>query len=335
MATLSREQYDQIMFRYSRRRAERQKEIDRRRREIYAAIPEYQALDESLPTRAVDTLRARLAGKSSGSEKDCRAEIAEISARKSSLLRMHGFPADYLEVPCTCPLCQDTGFVGTEKCVCLKREEVRILYGQSNIEILAKTANFESLSEAYYHGEALELFRKARALSLDFVRTFGAQYRNICFHGPVGTGKSFLSVCIADQVLKKGYSVLYFSAASLFDRLSSLCYDYRLREEYRSFTEDLYSCDLLIIDDLGTEIPNQIVSAQLFTCINERALRRKATIISTNFSLADLQRTYTERVSSRITEGYELCRLSGEDIRLLKKVRTINGTNQKTRQTQS
>ena len=248
---------------------------------------------------------------------------------------MHGYPEDYLEVPYTCPLCRDTGYVGADKCVCLKKEEIRLLYDQSNVEILAKTANFENLTDIYYRGEALELFRKARAVSLDFVRTFGTQYRNICFHGPVGTGKSFLSVCIAAKILEKGCSVLYFSAASLFDRLSSLCYDYRLREEYRSFTEDLYSCDLLIIDDLGTEIPNQIVSAQLFTCINERALRRKATIISTNFSLSDLQKAYTERVSSRITENYEICRLSGEDIRLLKKVRTINGTNQKTRQAQS
>lgn len=332
MATLSREQYDSIMFRYGQRRRARLSEIESRRRRVYASIPEYQKLDESVPTKAMDALRARLSG---GSEKDCRGEISEISAKKRSLLRMHGFPEDYLEVPFACPLCRDTGYVNGEKCVCFKKEEVRLLYDQSNVEILSRTACFENLSEEFYTGEALDNFRRARAAALRFVSAFGREFRNLYFYGPVGTGKSFLSVCVAAKVLEAGYSVLYFSAASMFDRLSSLCYDYRLREEYRSFTEDLHSCDLLIIDDLGTELPSQTVSAQLFTCINERALRQKATIISTNLSLEDLQKNYSDRVFSRITNGYELCKLTGKDIRLLKKVRTINGTNQKTRQTQS
>lgn len=332
MATLTREQYESIMFRYGQRRRERLRRIESRRREIYASIPEYQKLDESVPTRAMDALRRRLSG---GPEKDCRSEINEITEKKRSLLRMHGFPEDYLDVPCTCPLCQDTGYIKGEKCVCFKKEEVRLLYDQSNVEILSKSASFEKLSEEFYTGESLDNFRRARAAALRFVSSFGREYRNLYFYGPVGTGKSFLSVCIAARVLEAGYSVLYFSAASMFDRLSSLCYDYRLREEYRSFTEDLHSCDLLIIDDLGTELPSQTVSAQLFTCINERALRQKATIISTNLSLEDLQKNYSDRVFSRITNGYELCKLTGKDIRLLKKVRTINGTNQKTRQTKS
>ena len=114
----------------------------------------------------------------------------------------------------------------------------------------------------------------------------------------MGTGKSFLSVCIAREVLSAGYSVLY--------------------------------CDLLIIDDLGTELTNQFVSAQLFACINERHLNRKPTVISTNLSLEDLQKRYSDRVFSRITSGYICCKLTGKDIRLLKKVRTMNGTHQET-----
>ena len=332
MATLSKEQYESIMFRYGQRRRDRLSEIDSRRRDIYAAIPEYQRLDESVPSTAMDVLRARLSG---GAGKDCRSEISEITAKKRSLLRMHGYPEDYLDIPYTCPLCRDTGFVNGEKCICFKKEEIRLLYGQSNVEILAQDACFEKLSEEYYAGEALDNFRRARAAALRFTASFGREYRNLYFYGPVGTGKSFLSVCVAAKVLEAGHSVLYFSAASMFDRLSSLCYDYRLREEYRSFTEDLHSCDLLIIDDLGTELPSQTVSAQLFACINERALRRKATIISTNLSLEDLQKNYSDRIFSRITNGYELCKLTGKDIRLLKKVRTMNGTHQKTRQTQS
>jgi DNA replication protein DnaC len=135
----------------------------------------------------------------------------------------------------------------------------------------------------------------------------------------VGTGKSFLSICIAKEVLESGHSVLYFSAAALFDKLSMYSFDVRVKDELRSFTNDLYTCDLLIIDDLGTELTNQFISAQLFTCLNERHLGRKSTVISTNLSLKEMQARYSDRVFSRITNDYELYKLTGSDIRVLKR----------------
>ena len=156
---------------------------------------------------------------------------------------------------------------------------------------------------------------------------FDEVYRNLYLYGTVGTGKSFLSVCIARELLESGHSVLYFSAAALFDRLSMYSFDPKVREELRSFTSDLYGCDLLIIDDLGTELTSQFISAQLFTCLNERHLSRKSTVISTNLSLKEMQARYSDRVFSRITNDYDLYKLTGNDIRVLKRrLRSAPGT---------
>ena len=112
-----------------------------------------------------------------------------------------------------------------------------------------------------------------------------------------------------------------FSAASLFDRLADGVFSSGARDDLREFTRDLYSCDLLIIDDLGTEYTNAFVASQLFSCISERALNCRSTIISTNLSLRELQARYSDRIFSRITSSYEMCKLSGKDIRLQKRRR--------------
>ena len=134
------------------------------------------------------------------------------------------------------------------------------------------------------------------------------------FIGGAGTGKTFLSNCIAREVIKQGYSVIYYPAASLFDRMADSAFG--RREDER---EQIFGCDLLIIDDLGTEVTNSFATSQLFRCISERRLRRRSTIISTNLDLNQLRDTYTERVSSRLLEGFEILRFFNQDIRILKR----------------
>ena len=300
--SLTKEQYDSIMYHYEQKQARRRRLLEQRRQEVYSAVPEYARLETEIPAAAVSALRRRLSSGDTASA----------------------------EVPFQCPDCKDTGYINGEKCHCFRQEEISILYDQSHLQLLTRTQNFDTLRADFYKGEDLKRFRAARNVSLHFARQFGREYSNLYFFGTVGTGKSFLSVCIAREVLSAGYSVLYFSAASLFDRLAGLVYNYRSRDDFEHFVDDLYHCDLLIIDDLGTELTNQFVSAQLFACINERHLNRKPTVISTNLSLEDLQKRYSDRVFSRITSGYICCKLTGKDIRLLKKVRTMNGTHQET-----
>lgn len=250
-----------------------------------------------------------------------RETAQQIRQKRAQLLVDNGFPADYLEMTWDCVDCRDTGYIGMQKCHCLRRRETAVLYDQSNLEALATEAGFSGLSESYYSGEDLERFRNARNTCRRFVSEFGSVHRNLFLYGTVGTGKTMLSVCTAKALLEEGYSVLYFSASSLFDRLADCVFSSGTRDGLRELTGDLYGCDLLIIDDLGTEFTNAFVASQLFSCISERELSRRATIISTNLSLQELQTRYSDRIFSRITSTYEICKLTGRDIRLQKRRR--------------
>ena len=320
--SLTREQYDEIMRGYMQKQNRRHQLTLQRRDEVYARIPEFRQLSDRVSEIAVDYLPSRLGEKkndSSVSPGFVRPQLEEIAARKKELLVSHGYPEDYLTVSPECPLCGDTGFVDGQKCRCFRQKEVEILYSHSHLKELVTEQNFGILSENYYQGEDLKRFRIAAAACRRMAAEFDTVYRNLYLYGTVGTGKSFLSICIAKEVLETGHSVLYFSAAALFDKLSMYSFDVRTKEELRSFILDLYECDLLIIDDLGTELTNQFISAQLFACLNERHLNRKSTVISTNLSLAEMQSRYSDRVFSRITNDYELYKLTGSDIRVLKR----------------
>ena len=315
------------MIEYAGIRDRHRHELDQRRLRAYARVPELQELDRKTPSLAMNVLRRRLSDAPStdpaapAKTQSFRETAARITRRREQLLIENGFPPDYLELTWDCPDCRDTGYIGREKCHCLRRRETAVLYDQSNLETLAAGAGFASLSEEYYSGEDLEHFRSALRTCRLFVRDFPREHRNIYLYGTVGTGKTMLSVCVARALIEQGYSVLYFSAASLFDRLADGVFSSGARDDLREFTRDLYSCDLLIIDDLGTEYTNAFVASQLFSCISERALNRRSTIISTNLSLRELQARYSDRIFSRITSSYEMCKLSGKDIRLQKRRR--------------
>ena len=186
--------------------------------------------------------------------------------------------------------------------------------------MLAKSANFKLLSEKYYSGEDLKRFIGAKRTAEDFIKNFNSDYQNLFIYGTVGTGKSFLSICIANELLKKGHSVIYFSSSGLFELLAENSFDYRNKQELHSIYDDLYECELLVIDDLGTERTNNFVASELFSCLNERDNRKKSTIITTNYSLEQLQNTYSDRIFSRVTSNFKLLKLSGQDIRQIKKI---------------
>ncbi|HCW23441.1 MAG TPA: DNA replication protein DnaC [Lachnospiraceae bacterium] len=317
---LSKEQYDRIMMRYSQTRDQHMHELAERKKEIYARIPEYRELEDCVPRLGMESLKASLAEGAKdqeGSNRALRMELNQIAKRKKQLLVTCGYPADYLEMQYTCPDCRDTGYIDGKKCHCLVQKEIDVLYDQSHLKRLFPKNNFSLLRYDYYKGEDLQNFQRAVSAAKAFLANFGknSDYENLYFYGTVGTGKSFLSVCIAREVLEMNHSVLYFSSEELFSSISTLAFNYQQRETYDAFRRDLYGCDLLIIDDLGTESTNSFVSSQFFTLINERHNNGKSTIISTNLSLRDLQDRYSDRVLSRITTNYVVLKFSGQDIR--------------------
>ena len=322
---LSNSQYEAIIKRYGKARDDSRYALEARKEEVYSSVPGYRELADSVSTLSVDCARRMLDGED-GALDGLRGRLAEIAARQKELLAAAGYPPDYLEPVFSCPDCQDTGYVTSpdtglrEECRCFRQQEISILYEQSNIQNLIKKENFSTLSSQYYKGEDLQHFNAAVDFSRKFVQNFKQDYHNLFFYGTVGTGKSFLSGCIANELLKQGHSVIYFSASGLFDTLARYAFDARLKEEQHDFCEDIYGCDLLIIDDLGTEVTNNFVSSQLFVCLNERHLRRKATIISTNVTLEEFRDRYSDRIFSRITSSFTLRKLTGPDIRICKKL---------------
>ena len=330
--SLSREQYDKLMREYSRRRDDHRRALLRRRREVYAKIPRYRELDEQIPDLSLQELNVRLGGQTSSAESTFSAQLAGIEAEKAALLAQAGFPADYLEMTYDCPICRDTGYSDGVKCACLRRQEVHILYQQSRLDSLLKANRFELLDRSYYQGEDLEHFESALGSCRSFIAQFDDRYDNLFFYGTVGTGKSFLSICTAGELLSSGHSVLYFSAVSLFDRISSYLCQPGARSQYHAFQQDLQTCDLLVIDDLGTESGGSFTASQLFGLLTERDLLQKSTIISTNLSLPELRDRYSDRIFSRITSNFTVRKLTGPDIRIEKKIkeRDLRHGNQQT-----
>lgn len=321
---LSNSQYETIIKKYERTRDNNRYILEQRREQVYDAIPEYKTLADSVSTLSVSGARRMLDGDESALH-ELRQKLSEISLRQRQLLSAAGFSSDYLEPIYTCAHCQDTGYVSTgdglkEKCSCFRQQEINLLYAQSHIQNTLAKENFSTLSYQYYKGEDLQRFRSAADSSREFVQNFKQDYHNLFFYGTVGTGKSFLSGCIANELLKQGCSVIYFSASGLFDTLARYVFDANAKAEQHEFCEDIYGCDLLIIDDLGTEVTNSFVSSQLFVCLNERQLRRKSTIISTNLTLEEFRDRYSDRLFSRVTSGFTLRKLTGPDIRICKKI---------------
>ncbi|MCI9438147.1 MAG: ATP-binding protein [Lachnospiraceae bacterium] len=324
---LDNSQYKAIIRGYEQTRDANRALLVSRTEKVYDTIPGFRELADSVSVRSVDSARRMLDGEENVME-SLHRELARIASRQKEMLTQYGFPSDYLEPVYTCPDCQDTGYVTAsddssgifkKKCHCFRQQEIRILYAQSNIQDMISRENFSTLSYDYYQGDDLGRFEAAVSLCRKFIENFNNSCQNLFLYGTVGTGKSFLSGCIAKELLQEGHSVIYFSSSGLFETLARYSFDFKSKEALADFYEDFYSCDLLIIDDLGTEITNNFVTSQLFSCLNERYLRRKATLISTNISLAELRDRYSDRIFSRITSHFTLCKLTGPDIRILKK----------------
>ena len=160
--------------------------------------------------------------------------------------------------------------------------------------------------------------KNAHLTALEFVDTFADEFRNLFLYGDTGVGKTFLSNCIAKELIDKSFSVIYLTAHEFFDTMAKGKFE--RDDTAEEMCEHIFDCDLLIIDDLGTELPNSFTVSQLFLCLNERLLRRKSTIISTNLSLESLVEIYSERTFSRITSNYTMLKLTGDDIRIKKKL---------------
>ena len=315
---LTNTQYNSIMRLYEQRQTKNRYARDERLHFVYNNVEGYRSLDESVATLSVSQGKKMLNGDPNALTV-LRQQLKQLTADKQRLLEEAGLPQDYLDPLYDCPDCKDTGYINGRKCHCFRQAEIALLYQQSDLKEIVVKENFDTLSYDYFQGTELEAFQAAVKKCRDFAASFFHTHRSMFLYGTVGTGKTFLSNCIAREAIESGHSVIYFSASVLFDTLARNTYDYKSQETLDYLYNDLYNCDLLVIDDLGTEQSTTFTLSHLFTCLNERINRGKSMIISTNLSLPELKDRYQDRIFSRITSSFDFCKLTGPDIRMYKK----------------
>lgn len=326
--SLKNYQYNAIMRMYDERQATARAVSDARQKEIEQTLPEYVALQAQIIENSMNYARTFLfSGDASHNAEELRKQNEALSLKKEALLIANGYPGDYLAPVYVCPDCQDTGMIGEERCHCFKQAVVDLLYAQSNIANIIKEENFDTFSFDYYSNTVVDPKTKLTPRQnieriydtcQSFVRNFDKEFNNLLFYGNSGLGKTFLSHCIAKELLGTAHTVLYLTAYELFEILGKAMYDED--EGLSASAEHILDCDLLIIDDLGTELSTAFTMSRLNLCINERFINRRATIISTNFGVQELADHYGERNFSRIFSSYTPLRFFGEDIRLKKKI---------------
>lgn len=323
-----------LLMEYSALRYQGQQDLRNREAQVYRQIPEIQELRRQMISALAALSRDRiLHPEGSVDAVQLTNRIDALRAAEQSLLVQGAFAPDYLELRFRCTLCQDTGYVGTtiqEKCRCLIQQLMDKTYGATEMEVLTHE-NFGAFDSAVFPVNPVKAGGPSQRDYMERIRDELMLYsehfpqnarHNILFTGKTGLGKTFLLNCLAKAVLDKGYTVLKTTAYNLFDQL----FQNVLRNEeidgdlkYKTF-----GADCLMIDDLGTEtLRNNYTAETLFNILNERCLRGRHTLLSTNLSLTELKDRYSERVTSRLFDVGEtlLVRFMGEDIRLKKSPR--------------
>lgn len=322
---LSNSQYDAIMREYDQIRFGHQNEQQRRITEIYEKIPAIKALDLETARVGAARIRSLLTGRGADKE-ELQAELEDLRIQKTVLLKEAGYPEDYLMLQYSCKKCQDTGYINNHKCTCFKAKEIELLYHQSALSDILKQENFDTFSYEWYDDYSRDGEKSPRANMREVVEICLAAASeipekkiNLLLTGSCGVGKTFMTHCIAKALLDRGVSVLYLSAPELFEIIGNHQFRNEEEAEQESLYHHIYDCDLLIIDDLGTEMVNNFTIPRLFDCLNDRDLKGRSVVISTNQSLNQLRDIYSERISSRLFSNYQILNLYGDDIRIRKR----------------
>lgn len=324
--SLSNSQYDELQRQYDARQLRNQHIVQERKAGIYLKYPRLKELETRIAAASVHCARQLLESEDDNALIQLKQELSRYRSERADILSHAGLDESYFEPPYICPDCKDTGYINGEHCHCFKQAAIDLVYTQSNIRNILQTENFSNYSFDYYSDTkrnsstgltSKETAKKAVQEALAFIKHFDTTFDNLFLYGDTGTGKTFLSNCIAKELLDTGHSVIYFTAFQLFDILEKHKFEKDVKAT--ASMQNIFECDLLIIDDLGTELANTFTISQLFLCLNERILRRNSTIISTNLGIDQLNAIYSERIFSRIVSAYTMIKLFGDDIRLQKR----------------
>lgn len=320
---------------YEQKRMNAILDLDKRKSALYSSNKRLEEIENELNSFALNTAKAILsAPNETNSVDNLKEKIDNLKNEKESILNSLNIHDDFFKPNFECTLCEDTGYIRDgytfNLCSCIKQKLFDIEYNKSNISNLKNNtfSNFnidlyaDKINEEMYSSNISprDNIKNIKDIALKFIDNFeDTTEKNLLFLGNTGLGKTFLSNCIANELLKKGKTVLYQTAPVMLDTII----DYRFnKNNTSSIYENILDVDLLIIDDLGTECMNSMKFSELFNVINTRLLNQNnhitKTIISTNLNLKELSEKYDERIFSRFVGYYNICRFFGEDIRFKK-----------------
>lgn len=290
-----------------KKRQEENKQITREKKEkAYIEIPKLREINQKIGAQL------KLGLSSGTSVQAIKQALSDLVAEREQLLAEHGYPANYLDDYYECPICRDEGFVGSEPCECYKKLLRTEAYQLSNLSSRIDTENFEAFSLPMHSEQKYMecIIEKAKR----YCKEDSSIRKNLLFTGPTGTGKTFLSSCIAKEFLDHGYFVLYQTATRIFNIIDDAKFR-REQPEHSEYLDMISDCDLLIIDDLGTEYAFGYPQSQLFDILEARMISGKRTVISTNLDFSELNQKYSPRFISRILGNYETFVFRGDDLR--------------------
>ena len=305
-------------------KADRESENEQHLRQAYAQVPRLREIDRQL--RITMAMAAQAAFASGGDFNSAMEQVRDknlaLQAERKMLVAEH-FEPGYLNDGPICDTCGGSGYMGINMCECLmelcrqeQKKELTLLNVGSEAFDQFRLDYYPDRMDPKWGVNIRSVMQKTFEVCKKYALTFHEGSGNLLFSGDTGLGKTFLSACIARAVADRGFSVVYESAGHLFAKLERAKFgnDEAAREEIKKYN----ACDLLIVDDLGTEMPGQFVTAALYSLINDRLLSGKAMIISTNLNTEDLTRRYSAQIASRLRGSFTRVAFLGDDIRVKK-----------------
>ena len=289
--------------------------------QVYKACPKIMDIERQMAKTGLDAIKTVGAGKNAAvTIQNLAKENLKLQQERKELLLAHGFPADFLLPKYTCSICEDKGSVDGTKCVCYEKLLKELAYEKLAAQTPLSLSDFNSFSLQFYSTEkdANGLVPKEEMQAIfefckSYAKNFSEKSDSLFLYGKTGLGKTHLSLAIASEVIQKGYGVIYGSAQNLFSKLEKERFGKAIDEDTESL---LLDCDLLILDDLGTEFSTGFTVSEIYNIINTRGLRQKPTIINSNLDFSELQRKYSDRITSRILGSYMVLHFCGGDIRI-------------------
>ena len=322
--------YQAAMHTLSTRRQQAEDQAEQHQHDFYRLEPRAREIDHLLASTALAAGRAVLSGQSAAVLlQQLKEKNLGLQQELAGLLAKHQLPPDYLEPHYQCAACKDTGLIDGRMCRCLKDLLKKEAYQQLNALTPLSLCTFEDFSTHYYPQTAAGgISPQKRATDiLAYCRRYAAAFSlssdNLLMQGATGLGKTHLSLAIAGEVIQKGFGVVYGSTQTLLARLERDRFQRGGCDPEEGSETHLTQCDLLILDDLGTEFTTSFTTAALYQIINSRLLLSRPTIISTNLSLKELEQAYSERFVSRVMGSYTRLEFLGVDIRQQKRLEQL------------